>query len=145
MYRTFLAILSEKKCYDRDKEGSPKKLYEGYCGEIRGGKKTMGCKGVFTVKHRADGSIKRYKARCVSKGYTKLMVLMKDLGSPENFLGIEVPHSKESILLFQQKYVLDLLRETGSVWSTCGYSTRMEVNHDLAIYPGQVPTNKERY
>jgi len=25
-------------------------------------KKTMGCKWVFTIKHRADGTIERYKA-----------------------------------------------------------------------------------
>jgi len=35
------------------------------------GKKTMGCKWVFTIKHRADGTIERYKARLVAKGYTQ--------------------------------------------------------------------------
>ena len=35
------------------------------------GKKAVGCKWVFTVKHNADGSIKRYKARLVAKGYTQ--------------------------------------------------------------------------
>ncbi|BBN68699.1 ABC-2 type transporter family protein [Prunus dulcis] len=35
------------------------------------GKKTIGCRWVFTVKHNADGSIERYKARLVAKGYTQ--------------------------------------------------------------------------
>jgi len=34
-------------------------------------KKTVGCKWVFTVKCRADGSIERYKARLVAKGFTQ--------------------------------------------------------------------------
>src|SRR4051812_24979359 len=29
----------------------------------------VGCKRVFKLKHRADGSIKRYKARLVAKGF----------------------------------------------------------------------------
>ena len=35
------------------------------------GKKTVGCKWVFSIKHKADGSIERYKARLVAKGYTQ--------------------------------------------------------------------------
>ena len=35
------------------------------------GKKAVGCRRVFTVKHKADGSIERYKARLVTKGYTQ--------------------------------------------------------------------------
>ena len=36
------------------------------------GKKTVGCRWVFSVKHKADGSIERYKARLVAKGYTQI-------------------------------------------------------------------------
>ncbi|CAL8134140.1 unnamed protein product [Prunus armeniaca] len=35
------------------------------------GKKTIGCRWVFTIKHNADGSIERYKARLVAKWYTQ--------------------------------------------------------------------------
>ncbi|KAK1414103.1 hypothetical protein QVD17_29844 [Tagetes erecta] len=35
------------------------------------GKKTVGCRWVFTIKHKPDGTIERYKARLVAKGYTQ--------------------------------------------------------------------------
>lgn len=35
------------------------------------GKRTVGCKWIFTVKHKADGSVERLKARLVAKGYTQ--------------------------------------------------------------------------
>ena len=35
------------------------------------GKRTVGCKWVFFIKHNADGSIERYKARLVAKGCTQ--------------------------------------------------------------------------
>ena len=36
------------------------------------GKKPVGCRWIFTIKRRADGSIERYKARLVAKGYTQV-------------------------------------------------------------------------
>lgn len=35
------------------------------------GKKIVGCRWVFSVKHKADGSIERYKVRLVAKGSTQ--------------------------------------------------------------------------
>ena len=35
------------------------------------GKKAIGCKWVYKIKHNADGSISRYKAHLVAKGYAQ--------------------------------------------------------------------------
>jgi hypothetical protein len=35
------------------------------------GKRTVGCRWVFSIKHKADGTIERYKARLVAKGFTQ--------------------------------------------------------------------------
>ncbi|XP_071700247.1 uncharacterized mitochondrial protein AtMg00820-like [Rutidosis leptorrhynchoides] len=35
------------------------------------GKKIVGCRWVFTIKYKPDGTIERYKARLVAKGYTQ--------------------------------------------------------------------------
>ncbi|RVX19233.1 Retrovirus-related Pol polyprotein from transposon RE1 [Vitis vinifera] len=35
------------------------------------GKHTVGCKWVYRIKYRADGTIEQYKARLVAKGYTQ--------------------------------------------------------------------------
>ena len=38
--------------------------------ELLNGKKKIGCKWVFAIKHKAEGSIEKHKARLVAKGYT---------------------------------------------------------------------------
>ena len=39
--------------------------------ELSKGKNLVGCKWVFTVKYKLDGSIKMYKVRLVAKGYNQ--------------------------------------------------------------------------
>ena len=41
------------------------------CGEPAPGKNPVGCKWIFTIKHKADGSIERFKARLFAKGFTQ--------------------------------------------------------------------------
>jgi len=35
------------------------------------GKRPVGCKWIFTIKHNADGSVNRFEARLVAKGFTQ--------------------------------------------------------------------------
>ncbi|KAH9678972.1 retrovirus-related pol polyprotein from transposon RE1 [Citrus sinensis] len=137
-------------------------------------KRLVGCKWIFTTKHKVDESIERLKARLVAKGFTQsygidyqetfasvaklntIQVLLslianfnwslhqldiknaflngdleeevymevppgiesshtksKDLSNLKYFLGMEIERLKEGIAVTQQKYVLDLLMETG--------------------------------
>jgi hypothetical protein len=39
--------------------------------ELPAGKVPVGCRWVFTIKHKANGTIERFKARLVAKGYTQ--------------------------------------------------------------------------
>lgn len=39
--------------------------------ELPNGKRAVGCRWVFTIKYKPDGTIERYKARLVAKGYTQ--------------------------------------------------------------------------
>lgn len=68
---------------------------------------------------------------------------IKDLGFMRYFLGMEVARSKNGIVVSQQKYILDLLKETGM--SGCRpVDTPMDPNAKLCG-EGNVPVDTGRY
>ena len=69
---------------------------------------------------------------------------LKDLGNLKYFLEIEVARLAQEISLCQQKYVMNLMTETGML-ECKPTETPIEVNHGLSIQIDQVPTDKDRY
>ncbi|KAK0582233.1 hypothetical protein LWI29_023202 [Acer saccharum] len=69
---------------------------------------------------------------------------VKDLGRLKFFLGIEVAHSKHGIFTSQQKYVVDLLTETGKLGCK-PVDTPIEQNHRLCEATESVVINRESY
>jgi len=69
---------------------------------------------------------------------------IKELGKLEYFLGIEVTHSQQGIFISQQKYILDLLTETGMLGCRPA-ETLIEPNYKLSNSPKDATTNKGLY
>ena len=69
---------------------------------------------------------------------------IKELGKLKYFLGIEVAHSRQGIFISQQKYVTDLLKETGKLGCKPA-STPIDPNHKLGEAEGDTSVDREMY
>ena len=77
------------------------------------------------------------------KSFLHSQFLTEDLEMLKYFLGVEVMRSKQRILLSQQKYVLDMLSETGKL-GVKPYSTPMAPNVQLTK-KGELFEHPKRY
>ena len=79
------------------------------------GKKTVVCKGVFTIKYKADGSIERHKARLIAKWYTKT-------------LGID--YQEKFVLVAKMNFIRILLSLCVNLyWSLCQFDVKNAFLH----------------
>ena len=86
-----------------------------------------------------DEKEKNTLKQCLAKEFE-----IKDLGKLKYFLGIEVARSKQGIFISQQKYVIDLLRETGMMDSK-PIATPIEQNHRLSEVLGEKKVDRKMY
>ena len=58
-----IVVMGEMKAFEKNKTLEICALPKGH--------KTVGCKWVFTLKYKADGTLDRHKVRLVAKGFTQ--------------------------------------------------------------------------
>ena len=91
------------------------------------------------MKRRNDEKEKQDLQQCLTKDFE-----IKELGRLKYFLGIKVPCSRQGIFISQQKYVTDLLKETGKLGCK-PVATPMEPNQKLGDGKEEPAVNKEMY
>ncbi|KAL5823155.1 hypothetical protein ACOSQ4_021055 [Xanthoceras sorbifolium] len=69
---------------------------------------------------------------------------IKELRRLKYFLGIEVAHSRQGIFISQQKYVIDLLKDTGKLGCK-PVDTPIEFNHKLCDLPEDAAVDRGNY
>ena len=72
------------------------------------GHKSVGCKWVFTIKYRADGTLDRYKARLVAKGFTQTYGVVARSSAETEYRAMSLGICEE---IWLQKVLFDLHQE----------------------------------
>ena len=78
------------------------------------------------------------------KGHLAREFEIKDLGFLKYFLGMEVARSHKGIFVFQRKYVLDLLKETGMLGCKPA-ETPMDLTKKIGAEMNRAPVDRGRH
>ncbi|KAL5576404.1 hypothetical protein UlMin_018103 [Ulmus minor] len=81
----------------------------------------------------------QFLRKCLAKEFE-----IKELGRPKYFIGIEFAHSRLGIFISQQKYITDLLKETGKL-ACRPASTLINPNFKLGEAEEDYAMNRESY
>ncbi|CAL8150989.1 unnamed protein product [Prunus armeniaca] len=121
------------------------------------GKKTVGCRWIYTVKLKANESIEKYKTRLVAKGYTQryridqeTFALVAKIKTIRVLLSLAANLDWPLHQFDVKKCILTWRLGRRSIY---GLATRIckpaatpiEMNHKLCIDMDQEPTNEEQY
>lgn len=79
-----------------------------------------------------------------TKTYSQQHFVIKDMGRPKYFLGIEIAHGKSGISLYKQKYATELLKETRLLGAKPA-NTPMDVDPSVWDDSGKLLEDKAKY
>ncbi|GKD48888.1 zinc finger, CCHC-type containing protein [Tanacetum coccineum] len=130
------------------------------------GCKPLGCKWIFKIKLKVDGTVKKLKARLVIQGFKQksgidyfdtyalvvqvdltkeflsLRFFMKDMGEVDVILGIKIKHESNGIATSQSYYIEKVLKKFNYFDCTL-VRTPMDTNEKLMPNKGQVVSQLE--
>ncbi|GJW28897.1 zinc finger, CCHC-type containing protein [Tanacetum coccineum] len=106
--------------------------------------KPIGCKWIFKIKLKVDGTIEKFKARLVdlTKEFLSSRFSVKDMGEVDVILGIRIKHECNGIAISQSYYVEKVLKKF-NYFDCIPVSIPMDTSEKLMPNNGQAVSQLE--